>query len=748
LIKGIGNDMILLFRISLLLFPLFWILQIISRFAVITIEVLLLLSYTATTVFLLYYFGITGSLLDHVIIGYSNANAWHTMESYLRYAGWFLLLTAIICVLTIFVFRSVRKVKVNGKTGMILLLSIIILSYIIPLNLRNYTSVYTYSQKIAVNKIVYFIRDISNNNNNNTEYHYNNSVINNAVRKWHKQFPEKKFVSKEYPLLYKNNNNANPLEPFFKKTKEKVNVVVVILESIGREISGPDAPLESFTPFLDSLASQSLYWKNCLSTSERTFGVLPAFFGSLPYGKKGFLAMGNNMPWQYSLIRILNNNGYRSSFYYGGWTEFDNMATFFYRQGGDYVLDSFGQSYTKMDTIHDFCWGYGDRDVFRRSLEVIDSTEKSPRLDIYLTLSTHSPWIFLNQKTYIQKLRNYINKKGFSKSKKEDIWDQKARFSSILYADDAVRFLFNELKKRPDFNNTLFIVTGDHSMSLVPDNSLNRYHVPLIMYSPLLKRAGQFSGITSHMDITPGLLALLSNYGIKSPDTVHWMGTMIDTSMQFRNIETLPFMLNNRNISQLLYDSCYLDRDKLYSFDKSLSLHPLQNKKEFDKGVNILRTERIIHNTIPGLSRILPEELFLQNTSAKKILDISNKFTEAQQILPENQFFSIQSNAFPENQFQNLYVDFSFDYSFLDNRAGEFSLIMEILDKKGEKLVWQPWKTENTHGPTIWMTNHDSKYFFLKNLKPKEISSIKLYFWNNHDQSFRIRNFNLQIIAE
>ena len=746
LLKGTGTDLILLFRISLILFPLFWGLHILSRPLLVAVKILLLISYTMTTVFMLYYFGITGILLDHVVTGYSTSNSLHTLESYLQYAGWYSFIVISISAISILTYRSLRNWKGKGKLKLYFFLSLVGMSFIFPLHLKDYNSIYTLSQKIAVNKVTFFIHDIIINKR--SEKHYNQSEIKKSIKRWHKQFPEKRFISEKYPLLYENTGHANPLKSFFTKSNQQVNIVVVILESIGREISGPDAPLGSFTPFLDSLAEQSLYWNNCLSTSERTFGVLPAFFGSLPYGEKGFLAMGDDMPWQYSLIRILNNNGYRTSFYYGGWTGFDYMSSFFYRQGGDYVLENYGKSYTKMDTVHDFCWGYGDRDVFRRSLEVIDSVNQAPRLDVYMTLSTHSPWIFLNQEAYFRKLKNYVDEKGFSKSKKENIWNQKARFSSILYADDAVRYLFNELKKRPDFNNTLFIVTGDHSMSMVPDNSLNRYHVPLIIYSPLLKASRQMSAVTSQMDVTPTLLNLLSGYGIQSPGIVHWMGSMMDTSIQFRNTETLPFMLNNRNITQLLFDSCYLDRVNLYSIDKTLSLHPMQNTKVLNKGAEMLRTERIIHTTLPDRGRIMPEELFLQNTAVEKILDISNKFEEPQQILSEDQFFTIQHKEFSENHYQNLYMDFSFEYSFLDSKDGGFSLIMEILDEKGNKLIWHPWKTENKYDTNNWMMSHKSQSFFLKHLDAKHVSSIKLYFWNNQGQSFQIRNFNLKILAE
>lgn len=72
---------------------------------------------------------------------------------------------------------------------------------------------------------------------------------------------------------------------------------------------------------------------------------------------------------------------------------------------------------------------------------------------------------------------------------------------------------------------------------------IDRYHVPLLIYSQRLARAAKFSSISTHFDITPSLLAWMKkSYRMQLPDTVAWMGSGLDTVRKFRNIHAYPIM--------------------------------------------------------------------------------------------------------------------------------------------------------------------------------------------------------------
>ncbi len=191
----------------------------------------------------------------------------------------------------------------------------------------------------------------------------------------------------QYPFLHKD-ETPDVLGPFFNTAPTPPNVVIIIVEGLGRAFTGPDAYLGSFTPFVDSLAQQSLYWENFLSEGERTFAVLPSILGSLPFGQQGFADLGAQMPDHLSLPGILKKNGYTSAFYYGGSAKFDNMTAFLRKEGVARIVDepTFGAGYQKMPGVNGFTWGYGDKDLFRHYLAVNSPTDTQPKLQVLLTV--------------------------------------------------------------------------------------------------------------------------------------------------------------------------------------------------------------------------------------------------------------------------------------------------------------------------------------------------------------------------
>lgn len=129
----------------------------------------------------------------------------------------------------------------------------------------------------------------------------------------------------DYPLL-KPFNTPDVLTTFFNTQEEKPNIVFIVVEGLGSEfVDGEN--YSGFTPYLDQLINKSLYWENFVSTTGRSFGLLPSLFGSLPYGEKGFLEI-QNTPSHLSLINILKANGYYTSFYSGDASSFDRKIKF------------------------------------------------------------------------------------------------------------------------------------------------------------------------------------------------------------------------------------------------------------------------------------------------------------------------------------------------------------------------------------------------------------------------------------
>ncbi|MDZ7658748.1 sulfatase-like hydrolase/transferase [Fodinibius sp.] len=400
------------------------------------------------------------------------------------------------------------------------------------------------------------------------------------------------FDPKEYPLLRPANYEKDVLGPFFEEFERPPNIVFLLVESLGGEFIGPSGQWTGFAPYLDSLSQQSLYWGNGLSLSGRTFGLMPSLMGSLPFGRHGFMELGPNYPNHQSLISILDNRGYHTAFYSGYDTYFDGLDFFLDYQGTDDVLNK--QRLEKLlpeAKNHSNYWGIDDKTMLEFSAELLDTANTFPRLEIYHTLQSHSPFTVPNAEKYKKQFTNRLNRLGLSEKKKESYRQYQNEFTTLLFADQAVRDFMKSYQKQPQFENTIFVITGDHWLIPVPQTTaISRYHVPIIIYSPKLKKPVRFKSVNTHAEITPSLVAMLDQKtDLDMPEQVHWISGLMDTTKAFQSTQSVPLMRNKNRISDYLDGRYYLFGDELYTVNENLLLsrsNNSQKKEELRKKLN------------------------------------------------------------------------------------------------------------------------------------------------------------------
>ena len=379
----------------------------------------------------------------------------------------------------------------------------------------------------------------------------------------------------EYPLI-KRPEMEDVLGDYFELKEEKPNIVFIMVEGLGRDFVGEGAEYGGFTPFLDSLSTKSLYWENCLSNTGRTFGVLPSLLGSLPFGKSGFMEL-EQFPNKLTLFSILKNNGYHTSFYQGTNSSFDNVDKFLLSENVDFVLDrsGFGKNYElQAEDAAGSSWGYPDKELFKKSMSLPRDKEQ-PRLEVYMTISNHEPFIPPQQDFYEDKVDKILAKSQYNGRKKTVIQKNDNVFATLLYTDDALKFAMEAFKSQPNYENTVFVITGDHRLIPIPQrNSISRFHVPLIIYSPLLKETRKMSAVSSHFDVTPSLLSMLNNaYELKMPKKVAWMGGTLDMQEEFRSIKDIPLMRNKNELKEYINQEYVLSDGDLFELDKNMDLN-------------------------------------------------------------------------------------------------------------------------------------------------------------------------------
>ena len=614
LLIGIKYDIIMYLRISAVLMIPFLLLGLFSQKAARVFFISASIFLVLGDMLLLKYFSTAGVPLGSDLFAYSIEEINQTVQSSGEMNVWPFVFMALFLVYMVRVF--IKHVYFKLKPWILLIISAAMFASFAPIDfLKPQPSDFEneFSLFAATNKLNFFSESVLTRYVFNEQQSQQTYTFKTQVTTADGSFT---YLDEDYPFLH-NETTPDVLGKYFEPLETKPNIVFIIVESLGRAYSGEGAYLGSFTPFLDSLMDKSLYWENNLSTSGRTFEVLPSTLASVPFGDRGFTELAEDMPDHLSLISILKTQAnYTSSFTYGGEAHFDNMDIFLNRQGIDKIIDNtnFGAGYKKMppSATSGFSWGFGDKEIFRRYIDEIKADNTAnPRMDVILTLAIHSPFVVANQDYYISKFNERLEKLELSEKTKNFNRNYQQQFSTVLYFDDALRYFFSEFKKLPSFNNTIFVITGDHRMPEVPiSTQLDRFHVPLVIYSPMIKKPAKFSSLVTHFDITPSLLAMLDADSIISrPKAAAWIGHGLDDKEDFRVANAYPLMRNKNEILDYIDDERMLANKVIYQVYENMNIETVDEpdkEKELEAKLNnfLLKNKHACKN-----NKLIPDSL-------------------------------------------------------------------------------------------------------------------------------------------
>ena len=527
----------------------------------------------------------------------------------------------------------------------------------------------------------------------------------------------------DYPLLKSFQNSKDVLSPFFETQEEKPNIVIIIVEGLGGEFVGKN-DYRGFTPYIDSLITKSLYWENFVSNSGRTFGVLSSLLGSLPYGEKGFLEQ-NPLPSHFSLISVLKANEYTTSFYGGDNSSFDRKINFLEYNEIDHIIDenSFGPEYVKTQTnAGGFSWGYPDGELFKKTLAEMDD-KKMPRLDIVMTLTNHEPFDFPSKSVYLTKVDSILKSNQLFGVKKEEILAYKDIFASLLYTDTSVENFMKEYAKRPEYNNTIFIITGDHRLiPIAQKDKLCRFHVPFMIYSPMLKKPEKFKSISSHWDVTPSLLAfLMNNYKFNKLKETSWMSQGLDTAKQFRNIHQIPLMRYKGAINDFIFRDYFYADGELFKINANFGTNKVNEPELLKMAADSLLEFKKLNAYLTKKNRIFPDSL--------------NIYTQPAVQFTEEQMATIKDLAKGLTYDQTFMVarEYAFkkDYKkarlLCDYILNEFPNYSDARTLKGRTLAWEG-KYVNAEEQLLNVLKRTPYY------DDNYLALLDLYWWSKHDE--------------
>lgn len=289
-------------------------------------------------------------------------------------------------------------------------------------------------------------------------------------------------------------NSGNPIEREIsaKGPLRRMNVVIIVEESLGLDLLGPrPGDTVSLTPEIDRLAGQSLFFTNFYATGNRTDRGLEAILTSFPPMPGKSILRRKYSDNIASIARVLRDAGYRTEFIYGGRGMFDGMRPFMTANGFDQFIEQKDYEHP----THVTSWGVCDEDIFHKALSEFDRfhTEGKPFLGVIMTVSNHRPFTFPRGRVPYDP-------------------DKKARHHAVAYADWAVGDFFRQVRRRDYASNTIFVLLGDHGERVTGAQNvpIRSYEIPLIIHAPaLFPEARRVTALGSSIDVTPTILGLL-----------------------------------------------------------------------------------------------------------------------------------------------------------------------------------------------------------------------------------------------
>lgn len=283
------------------------------------------------------------------------------------------------------------------------------------------------------------------------------------------------------------------------KTLPIKNVVVILMESMaGHSVGALGAP-GNITPYLDQLSKEGLlfdrFFSNGTHTHQGMFATM-ACFPNLP-GFEYLMQTPEGSHKLSGLPQLLSARNYDDVYVYNGDFAWDNQSGFFSNQG---MTNFVGRNDFVNPVFSDPTWGVSDQDMFDRGLQELKARENGkPFYALLQTLSNHTPYA-LPTPLPVERVtdRGSLNE----------------HLTAMRYSDWALGQFFEKARKEKYFNETLFVIVGDHGFGnerQITEMDLGRFNVPMLMIAPGIQQkfGTRDHTVGTQIDIVPTIMGRL-----------------------------------------------------------------------------------------------------------------------------------------------------------------------------------------------------------------------------------------------
>lgn len=288
------------------------------------------------------------------------------------------------------------------------------------------------------------------------------------------------------------------------------NVVFILLESFSGDFMQSLGGEKQITPFLDSLARESIFFRNIYATGTRTVRGMEAVTLCMPPTPGQSIVKRPKNAGLYTISNVFAARDYQCNFFYGGDGYFDNMNAYFggngfdiYDRGhGSFLADNIKakrNQITDAEVKFENAWGICDEDIYEKAVEVADRQSRAGNrfFNFVMTTSNHRPF------TYPEGCI--------------DLPSGQSREGAVKYTDHALQEFFKAAKTRPWYADTVFIIIADHCASSAGKNEIDvaNYRIPAFIVNMPGSPNQIIDKLCSQIDLFPTFFSL-ANWNYRS----------------------------------------------------------------------------------------------------------------------------------------------------------------------------------------------------------------------------------------
>ena len=283
----------------------------------------------------------------------------------------------------------------------------------------------------------------------------------------------------------------------------KKNVVVLIVESFGREYIGAlnwnleNGTYKGYTPHVDSLIAKSITFERSFCNGRKSIDGMPSILSSIPMFVEPFFLTPASMNQVSGIASLLGSKGYQTAFFHGAQRGSMGFMAFARKTGFQayYGREDFNaDSRFNGDDDFDGMWAIWDEPFLQYYCTKMNEM-KQPFMTAVFTASSHHPYVVPD------KYKDVYPEEGIIMHK------------CIRYTDMAIGRFFQEASRQPWFQNTIFVLTSDHTNMSDHDyyqTDLGGFCSPIIIYEPGGSREPSVEPkIAQQVDILPTIMGML-----------------------------------------------------------------------------------------------------------------------------------------------------------------------------------------------------------------------------------------------